>query len=69
MQKNNVLNEEEDIIPKFIKLDNEITSKEIEEVSNYLITQGITISKETSKEAELDEVQLEMLKQVKLGNS
>jgi len=56
-KKNNVLNEEEDIISKFIKYD--ITAQEINQIVEEIKNLGIEISKETTKDNIFDLEQLE----------
>ena len=58
-KKNNILNKEEDIVSRFVKYD--ITMQELEPIIEEIKARGITISKEASKDTELDEKQLEML--------
>ena len=56
-KKNNVLNEEEDIISKFIKYD--ITAQEINQIVDEIKALGIEVSKETTKDTMFDLEQLE----------
>jgi len=56
-KKNNVLNEEEDIISKFIKYD--ITAQEISQIVDEIRQLGIEVNKETTKDSLFDLEQLE----------
>ena len=51
-KKKNILNEEEDVVSKFIKYN--ITAKEIDEIVELLRQKGITINNETLKEEDFD---------------
>ncbi len=51
-KKGNTLNQDEDIIPKFIKYD--ITASDIDLVVKELTNKGIKVSKEASKDSDID---------------
>lgn len=60
-KKNNILSEDEDIVSKFIKYENEITSAEIQEIVEKIKSKGIRVVKNDPKEEEIDIEQLESL--------
>lgn len=60
-KKNNILNEDDDIVSKFIKYENEINSDEINEIIEKIKSKGIKVVKENPKDEEIDIEQLENL--------
>ena len=60
-KKNNILSEDEDIVSKFIKYENEITSAEIQEIVDKIKSKGVKVIKSDPKEEEIDIEQLESL--------
>ena len=60
-KKHNVINEEEDIVSKFISDDNKITRQDIEEIINEIKSRGVEVVKDTVKDNDLDIAKLESL--------
>ncbi|MGN1208097.1 MAG: sigma-70 family RNA polymerase sigma factor [Christensenellales bacterium] len=60
-KKHNVINEEEDIVSKFISDDSKITRQEIEEIIAEIKSRGIEVVKDTVKDNDLDIAKLESL--------